>query len=128
MSKLRANRLFEPFAELVKSNGVDLYIFGYRTGQGEIISSVSVPATVVGSVFWETKAMVATISPDGRVTAGLCDVDPWGAKRGNASIDELIEAAVSPTNLLMEEATIQDLNTLLRRLERAVSLVKSAIS
>ncbi|WP_271592001.1 hypothetical protein [Bradyrhizobium sp. CCBAU 65884] len=118
-----------PFAEVAG----DTYRFGYRAiGVREYVSAVEMPAQLVEQAVRTRASSTVEISPDGMVIAHVLwshasDTMPDSSTDLEA-LDVLVRRAVTFENLRMEEATVSDLNRLLQRLERSISLVKDAIS
>jgi hypothetical protein len=119
----------EPFAEVAG----DTYRFGYRTvGVSDYVSAVEVPIQIVEQAVLMRASLTVRIGPDGTVfphmlsshDANTAPDPPTDVE----ALDVLVRKAVNTENLRMEEATASDLNTLLQRLERSISLVKDAIS
>lgn len=119
----------EPFAEIAGN----AYRFGYRTvGVNDCVSAVEVPFQIVEQAVLRRTSLAVTIGPDGTVishmlcssAAGTISDPPIGVE----ALDVLVQSALNTENLRMEEATVSDLNTLLKRLEHSVSLVKTAIN
>jgi len=121
------HRQLEPFAEITG----DAYRFGYRAiGTDDYFSTIDVPTSIVERAVLTRASLAARVDPDGTVISHMSQAN------GNvpdistdvASIDALVQRAVNADNLRLEEATVADLGTLLRRLEDSVTLVKGAIS
>lgn len=106
------------------------YRFGYRIpGSAEVVSAVEVPASIVEHTIMQGAFLSVRSSPDGTITSqiSISYSANAGSTREATPIDELVRNAVDLENLRMEEATSKDLNTLLERLERSISVVKDAI-
>ena len=119
----------EPFAEVAG----DAYRFGYRTiGVSDYVSAVEVPIQIVEQTVLTRASLTVGIGPEGTVVSHLlwshaANTIPYPPTDLEA-LDVLVRRAVNSENLRMEEATVSDLNTLLQRLKRSISLVKDAIS
>jgi hypothetical protein len=119
----------EPFAEIAG----DAYRFGYRAiGTDDCLSAIDVPTSIVEQAVLTRASLAARVGPDGTVISLMLMSHFRGSvpdvSTDVASIEVLVQRAVNVENLRREEATVADLNTLLRRLEDSVRLVKSAIS
>ena len=119
----------EPFAEITG----DAYRFGYRAiGTDDCLSTIDVPMSIVERAVLKRASLAASVGPDGTVISHMLmshinDSIP-DISTNPTSIDALVQRAVNVENLRLEEATVGDLGTLLRRLEDSVRLVKGAIS
>ena len=121
--------LLEPFAETTD----DAYRFGYRViGTDDCLSIIDVPTSIVESAVLARVTLVARIEPDGTVTSQLLTSHTNESvpeiSTNAASVEALVQKAVSAESLHIEEATVADLGTLLQRLEDSVTLVRGAIS
>ncbi|MCK1394325.1 hypothetical protein [Bradyrhizobium sp. 1] len=119
----------EPFAEVVG----DAYQFGYRTiGVSNYVSAVEVPIQIVEQAVLTRASLTVGIGPDGTVISHLLSSHVANTlsypPTDLEALDVLVRRAVNSESLRMEEATLSDLNTLLQRLERSITLVKDAIS
>lgn len=127
----------EPFVELVGLQQIrpfdDLYRFGYRAvGTDTIVAAVEIPARLLEEEISSNLRLSCRLSPDGNVTPELSiqndRASSTGTWAGPQPLDQLIRSTLAPQNLRMEEATIADLTTLLRRLEDSVSVVRDALA
>lgn len=123
------HRQLEPFAEITG----DAYRFGYRTtGTDDCLSTIDVPTSIVERAVLTRASLAARVGPDGTVISYMLMSHIKGSmpdiSTEVASIEALVQRAVNADSLRMEEATVADLRTLLRRLEDSATLVKGAIS
>jgi hypothetical protein len=119
----------EPFAEITGG----AYRFGYRAIEtDDCLSAVDIPTSIVEQAVLTRASLTTQIGPDGTVIShmlishvgdGIPDI-PTDV----ASIEVLIRRALNAENLRREEATVEDLRTLLQRLENCARLVRGAIS
>jgi hypothetical protein len=120
----------EPFAEVT---GDTAYRFGYRTiGTDDCLSAIQVPTSIVEQAVLTRASLATRVAADGTVISHMLmshirESIP-NIPTDVASIEALVQRAVNTENLRMEEATVADLTTLLRRLEDSVRLVTDAIS
>jgi len=117
----------QPFAEVAG----DTYRFGYRiAGVSDCISTVEVPSQIVEQVVLPRASLAVRMGPDGMVFPLLSYAanNTLDLPTDVEALEVLVQKAVDTESLQMEEATISDLNTLLRRLECSIGLVKDAIS
>jgi hypothetical protein len=119
----------EPFAEITD----DAYRFGYRgIGTDDCLSAIDMPTFIVEQAVLTRASLAVKVGPDGTVISHMLMSHFSGSipdiPTDVASIEALVQRAVNAENLRMEEATVADLSTLLRRLEDSVRLVKGAIS
>lgn len=99
------------------------YSAGYRLVEtGEVICVVKLPVSIAESAILRRSSLSITVTPTGDIEVSA------GGLGTHEQIDDLLARTVSRANLDMEEATTSDLQCLLRRLERSVSLVKEAIA
>ncbi|MCP1913414.1 hypothetical protein J2R96_005894 [Bradyrhizobium elkanii] len=99
------------------------YTAGYRLIEtGEVICTVKLPVPIVEA------AIVRRSNISIILTAGGCVEASSGGSVANEQIDDLVARTLTQVNLRMEEATASDLESLLHRLERSISLVKEAIA
>lgn len=99
------------------------YSAGYRLIEtGEVICIVKLPVPVAEAAILRRSKISIILTPDGCVEASSC------GSVANEQIDDLVARTVTQANLRMEEATASNLESLLRRLERSISLVKEAIA
>jgi hypothetical protein len=119
----------EPFAEIAG----DAYRFGYRAIEtNDCLSAIDVPTSIVERAVLKRATLAARVGPDGTVISYMLMSHVRGSipdiPTDIVSIEALVQRALNAENLRMEEATVADLSTLLRRLEDSVRLVKGAIS
>jgi len=120
----------EPFAEVT---GDTAYRFGYRTiVTGDCLSAIEVPTSIVEQAVLTRASLATRVVPDGTVISHILMSHVRGyipnIPTDVASIETLVQRAISAENLRMEEATVADLSTLLRKLEDSVRLVTDTIS
>ncbi|HVR59562.1 MAG TPA: hypothetical protein VMT72_22345 [Pseudolabrys sp.] len=132
-----AQQVIEPFIERLglhqarRSDGA--YRFGYRAvGTENVVASVEIPTTLVEEMILCGSRLSVRLTPDGQVIPELSfqnhaasSIEKWS---GPLPLDRLISAALAPQNLHMEEATTEELATLLKRLEDSASLVKAMLT
>jgi hypothetical protein len=132
-----AKQEIEPFIERLglhqTSQAAGSYRFGYRAvATNDIISSVEIPTSFVEDMILRGSSLSVGLTPDGQVISELSfehhaasSIEKWSLP---LPLDQLICAALSPRNLGMEEATIEELTTLLQRLENSTMLVKAVLT
>jgi hypothetical protein len=99
------------------------YSAGYRLIEtGEVICTVELPVPIAEAAILRRSKISIILTPGGRVEVSS------GGLATNEQIDDLVARTVTQVNLRMEEATASDLESLLHRLERSISLVKGAIA
>ena len=99
------------------------YSAGYRLIEtGEVICAVKLPFPIADAAILRRSKISIILTPAGRVEVSS------GGSAANEQIDDLVARTVTQANLRMEEATASDLESLLHRLERSISLVKEAIA
>jgi hypothetical protein len=128
-------RSVEPFVDRVSPNQASAYrqLFrvGYRTeGTDDVISAIDLPLQVLEEEIASGLQLVTSVSSSGGVTSqivgssGLTLLGP----RLIASIDDLVSQAVCKDNLRLEEASANELYSLLRKLESAIGHVRAALA
>lgn len=120
----------EPFAEVT---GDTAYRFGYRAiGTDDCLSAIEVPTSIVEQAVLTRASLATRVAADGTVISHMLmshvRESILNIPTDVASIEALVQRAVNVENLRMEEATVADLTTLLRRLEDFVRLVTDTIS
>jgi len=122
----------EPFIEAPGATSplADAYRFGYRLG-GAVVSAVYLPAEIVEKLLLSKARPSVRITPCGEIVPSLSSPNILG-EVGHVvetvfSIDDLMRETLSAETLRMEEATADDLVLLFTRLERAITLVRTAI-
>jgi hypothetical protein len=127
----------EPFVEqegpAEGTVGATRFRFGYRIeGTKDVISAVDISAEAVERAVTAGLSLLARITPDGEVVPIL--TSPKGiaiastAVTTSTPIDCLVAQAVDPESLRLEEACAAELETLLARLHRSISLVENAMA
>jgi hypothetical protein len=121
-----AQQVIEPFIERL---GLDQsrptygsYRFGYRAvGTENVVASVEIPTRQVEEMILCGSRLSVRLTPDGHVIPELSfqnhaapSIEKWSSA---LPLDQVICAALAPQNLYMEEATAEELTTLLQRLE-----------
>ncbi|WP_375305649.1 hypothetical protein WI560_27060 [Bradyrhizobium sp. A11] len=110
---------------------------GYRAGfrcreTGNVVCALELPASIVETTILKAAKLNVTVAPDGHIRLSVrgiaCEDISDGLPSIAGSIDQLIAQSVADDNLHLEEVTSSDLNSLLHRLERSISLVKEAIA
>lgn len=133
-----ANKLaspVEPFVDRVATNegssNRQSFRVGYRSeGTDYVLSAIDLPVDVLEEEIASGLQLIASVSPSGEVTSqivgssGLTMLGP----RLVTSIHELISQAVSKDNLRLEEASENELLSLLKILESAICRVRTALS
>lgn len=108
------------------------YRAGYRSGKtGNVICALELPASIVEPAILREATLTVVLSPDGHVKSSLCgtaceDVCA-GRPLATQPLDQLVAQSVAVENLHLEEITFADLNSLLRRLQRSITLVQEAM-
>lgn len=130
---LTAPQAIEPFVEcgrLQKARTPDLYRFGYRiVGTDIVVAAIEIPARLLGEAISSNMRLSCRLTPDGDVVPES-SFEPSGASSTGASplpLDQLVRATLTPQNLHLEEATIANLTTMLRRLEESADIVRDAL-
>jgi hypothetical protein len=130
-----AQQAIEPFVERAclrrTSTSDDLYRFGYRiVGTDTVVAAMEIPARLVEEEISSNLVLSCRLTPDGDVIpepslehnrAPLAGASP-------VALDQLVRATLTPQALYMEEATIANLTTLLRKLEESASVVRDALA
>jgi hypothetical protein len=119
----------EPFAERIRSHGLDQWCIGYRLQDGEVVSSIVVSASLLGECFFSSSSINLRLSIDGLVSANMSELtDSVGAPRSEVAIDELLRETLMAENLRLEEASAKQLSVLEGRLKACVNLVRHLIN
>ena len=121
----------EPFVDRVALPDGRFFRVGYRAeGLDYILAGVELPVHVLEQEIASGLELVITVSPAGEIvsqivgSSGLALLKP----RAVASIDHLISATVSTSNLRLEEASTSELRGLLRSLELSIEHVRTALA
>jgi hypothetical protein len=103
---------------------------GYRpVGSEQALICVELPIQLLEQAVASGLDLTTRITPSGEV---VCDIHGWSETalsdlRLVTSIDLLISQMVSPDNLRLEEASLAELNELLKSLELGIEQVKAAL-
>jgi hypothetical protein len=132
-----ARQSIEPFVERVclhQARPFDsLYRLGYRAvGTDTIVAAIEIPARLLEEEISYNLRWSCRLSPDGNVTPESSFQNDRASSTGtwaaSLPLDQLIRSTLVPQNLHMEEATIEDLTTLLQILEDSANLVRDALA
>ncbi len=108
------------------------YRVGYRFAATQnVLTQVEIPAEILERAVLSKMSVVPRVTPNGTVTADTDQSDLASENQLEVAaipINELVNRAMAPDNLRVEEAKISDLCTLLDLLEQSVSKVKSALA
>jgi hypothetical protein len=120
----------EPFVDLLNRPDGRFARVGYRpAGFGETLVSIELPIQLLEQAVACGLDLTTRITPSGEVVS---DIRGWSENaltdlRLATSIDILISQVVSPGNLRLEEASLAELNNLLKSLELSIEQVKAAL-
>ena len=128
-------RSVEPFIDRVSPNQASAYgqffRVGYRTeGTDDVLSAIDLPVQILEEEIASGLQLITSVSPSGEVisqivgSSGLTLLDP----RLITSIEDLVSQAVCKDNVRLEEASANELFSLLRTLESAVGHVRAALA
>jgi hypothetical protein len=128
-------RSVEPFVDRVSPNHAgtnrQLFRIGYRTeGTDDVLLAIDLPVPVLEEKIASGLKLFTSVTPSGEVSSqivgssGLTLLGP----RLIASIEDLVSQAVCKETLRLEEASANELLSLLRKLESAIGDVKAAIA
>jgi hypothetical protein len=132
---LSAQQAIEPFVERAGSPGTSLadyhYRFGYKiVGTGIVVAAIEVPSKVVEDAISSGLTLSCRLTPDGDVVPECSSENGWPNTKTMSPLplNVLVRATLAPQNLHIEEATIANLTTMLRRLEEAASDVRETLA
>lgn len=125
----------EPFVERVSPNQASadspFFRVGYRTeGTDYVLSAIDLPVEILEEEIASGLQLVTGVSPSGEVTSqlvgssGLTLLGP----RFVTSIHDLVAQAVTKDNLRLEEASANELRSLLETLESAINDVRTTLA
>ena len=120
----------EPFVDLLNRPNGRFARVGYRpAGFEHHLMSVELPIQLLEEAVAHGLNLTTRITPSGEVVSDLCGWSETALTdlRLVTSIDILISQMVSPENLRLEEASLAELNELLKSLESSVEQVKAAL-
>ncbi|OCK59856.1 hypothetical protein [Bradyrhizobium sp. LMTR 3] len=126
----------EAFLELTGeefgATGPSSYRAGYRCLEtGEIICVIEIPASIAEPAIFAQSDLATMTTPDGRIVTTITSVEDRDLNERQRIIAEPIDAfiarSLSSENLRMEEATVADLEILLKRLNHSADLVSKTI-
>jgi hypothetical protein len=123
-------QMVEPFVDLLNRSDGRFARVGYRSaGFGEALASVELPIQLLEQAVACGLGLTTRITPSGEVVSGIrgWSETPLTDVRLVTSIDILISQVVSPDNLRLEEASLAELNELLKSLELGIEQVKAAL-
>jgi hypothetical protein len=130
-----AQQAIEPFVERASLPGTvvadHLYRFGYKIVRtGIVVAAIEVPSSLVEEAISSGLTLSCRLTPDGDVVPECSFENSWSHPKGGSPLplNQLIRATLAPKNLHVEEATIANLTTLLRRLEEAANDVREALA
>ncbi|MDH2385473.1 hypothetical protein [Bradyrhizobium sp. CER78] len=102
---------------------------GYRQGDHDVVS-IDVPIQLLEKELAAHLEMVVRVTPTGQIASHL--VDSSGsllpAPKLTTSIEQLVSETVSAENIRLEEATANELRSLLSSLEAAIDQVQAALA
>lgn len=131
---LCARQAIEPFIEracLPSTRAADhLYRFGYRiVGTNTVVATIEIPAKLLEEAMSSNLTLSCRLTVDGEVIPEFSFEHSRVSSTGASPlpIDQLIRATLTPQNLHMEEVTIANLTTMLRRLEESANIVRDAL-
>ncbi|MCC8951404.1 hypothetical protein H8A97_41805 [Bradyrhizobium sp. Arg62] len=132
---LSARQEIEPFVEracLAGTPAADhLYRLGYKVvGADIVVAAMVIPARLVEEEISSNLALSCRLTPDGDVIPESSFEHSRASSSGVSPLllDQLVRATLSPQNLHMEEATLANLTTMLRKLEESASIVRDALA
>jgi hypothetical protein len=120
----------EPFVDLLDRPEGRFARVGYRpAGLEEAVMSVQLPIQLLEQAVACGLDLTTRITPSGEVVSGIRGQSETALAdlRSVTAIDILIAQVVSPENLRLEEASLSELNQLLRSLEFSIEQVKAAL-
>jgi hypothetical protein len=126
MKNLSATTPLEPFVETLRAHHACR--IGYRDQDGETVSEVVVPTSLLTEALYFRFSIDLRLSADGFVSASLSEsTDSPTAPRTVSAIDDLLRATLTSRNLHLEEASAGQLRSLLNRLEDSVGLLRKLV-
>jgi hypothetical protein len=132
---LSTQQAIEPFVERVclrRTSAADhVYRCGYRiVGTDTVVVAMEIPARLVEEAISSNLVLSCRLTPDGDVIPEPSFEHSRASSAGASpvALDQLVRATLTPQILHMEEATVANLTTLLRRLEDSASVVKDALA
>ncbi|MES5483343.1 hypothetical protein QMZ05_11360 [Bradyrhizobium sp. INPA03-11B] len=132
-----ARQAIEPFVERVclleTSTSGSSYRFGYRiVGTDIVVAAIEIPAKLLEEAISSSLTLWCRLTPDGDVIPEASfeqdNVSSTGMRASRLSLDQLIRVTLAPQNLRMEEATIENLTSMLLILERSASIARDALA
>jgi hypothetical protein len=120
----------EPFVDLLNRPDGRFARVGYRpAGFGKAVVSVELPIQLLEKAVARGLDLTTRITPSGEVATDICGWSETALTdlRLVTSLEILISQAVSPDNLRLEEASLAELNELLKSLELSIEQVKAAL-
>lgn len=134
---LSVRQAVEPFVErvgLLKTRtSDDLYRLGYKVvGIDTVVAAIEIPANLLEGAISSSLTLSCRLTPDGCVilesSFELGRASTTGTRADLLQLDQLVQAALTPKNLHLEEATTANLTTLLQRLETSANVVRDALA
>ncbi|WP_316213773.1 MULTISPECIES: hypothetical protein [unclassified Bradyrhizobium] len=112
--------------------GPTSYRAGYRyCDTGDVVCALELPASIVETAMLRDANLAFTLAPDGHIRFSVlgfaCEDMREGLPSVTEPIDKLIAQSVAVDSLRFEEVTPADLNSLLQRLHRSVTIVQEAL-